>query len=189
MLIDSYLNNYNPSLKKMNALKPYFYRLCLMLLIIVPLSINSVNAFSKDRATADKMIIDNTEYSREIEEMKIRIKLLRSEIETRQNKRDIKSISHNSDKSQTIYTIQTSSFLTFDRAQNEFNSLMELLTKKYCSFLRVEKVGTYYTVRLGKFESYNSAENFIASLTPKMPNALIQKTILNYDRLRSCICY
>jgi len=93
------------------------------------------------------------------------------------------------DKSQTIYTIQIGSFLTFARAQNEFNSKMEVLTEEYCSFLRVEKVGTFYAVRLGKFESYSSAENFITSVSSKMPKAIILKTILKYDKLRSCICY
>ena len=93
------------------------------------------------------------------------------------------------DKPQTIYTIQIGSFLTFARAQNEFNSKMEVLTKEYDSFLRIEKIGTFYTVRLGKFESYGSAENFIKSVSSKMPKAKILKAFLKYDRLRSCICY
>ena len=93
------------------------------------------------------------------------------------------------DKPQTIYTIQIGSFLTFARAQNEFNSKMEVLTKEYDSFLRIEKIGTFYTVRLGKIESYSSAENFIKSVSSKMPKAKILKAFLKYDRLRSCICY
>ena len=165
------------------------YLAVLMLLIIVPLSIKGVNAFSKEQAFAVKMINDNKEYVREIEEIKIKTEHLRKEIETRQNKRYVESISHNSDKQQRIYTIQIGSFLDFAHAQHEFNSLMEVLTKKHCSFLRVEKVGTFYTVRLGKFESYRSAENLIKSVTPKMPKARILEAVLKYERLRSCICY
>jgi len=93
------------------------------------------------------------------------------------------------DKPQTIYTIQIGSFLTFARAQNEFNSKMEVLTKKYYSFLRVEKVESFYTVRLGKFESYSSAENFIKSVSHIIPKSRILKAFLKHDRLRSCICY
>ncbi len=160
-----------------------------MLLIIVPLSIKGVNAFSKDQASADKMINDNKEYAREIEVMKIKIELLKKEIETSQNKRYIQSSSHNSYKPQSIYTIQTGSYLTFAPAEDEFNSLMKVLTKKYRSFLRVEKVGTFHAVRLGKFENYSSAEKFIKSVTPEMPKTNILNAFLKYDRLRICICY
>jgi hypothetical protein len=95
----------------------------------------------------------------------------------------------NADKPQTIYTIQIGSYLTFARAQNEFNSIMEALTKEYCSFLRVERVGSFYTVRLGKFERYSNAENLIKSLPSNMPNVKILKAYLKYDRLLSCICH
>ena len=184
-----FLNKYTPSLSKMKALKHYLCLLFLMLLVILPISFNGISAFSKDRAIADKLTIDNKEFFMEKEEMKIKLELPRREIETRQNKRYVKSMSHNSDTPQTIYTIQIGSFLTLDRAQNEFNSKMEVLTKKYFSFLRVEKVGTFYTVRLGKFESYSSAENFFKSIPPHMPKAKIMKAVLKYDRLISCICY
>jgi hypothetical protein len=93
------------------------------------------------------------------------------------------------DKPQTIYTIQMGSFLTLVRAQNEFDSLMEVLTKKYRSFLRVEKIGKFYTVRIGEFESYRNAENFVESAPPTIPKTNIIKAFLKYDRLRSCICY
>jgi hypothetical protein len=93
------------------------------------------------------------------------------------------------DKPQTIYTIQLGSYLTFSRAQGEFNYFMEVLTKKYRSFLRVEKVGTFYSVRLGKFESYSSTKKYLESLIPKNSKARILKAFLKYDRIRSCICY
>ena len=95
----------------------------------------------------------------------------------------------NADKPEKIYTIQMGSFLTLDRAQNEFDSLMEVLTKKHRSFLRVEKVGQFYTVRIGEFESYRKAENFVESAHPTIPKTNIIKAFLKYDRLRSCICY
>lgn len=95
----------------------------------------------------------------------------------------------NADKPQTIYTIQIGSYSTFAHAQNEFDSIMEALTKEYYSFLRVEKVGSFYTVRLGKFERYSNAENFIKSVPHNMPNAKILKAYLKYDRLLSCICH
>ena len=181
------INLVNLSLSKMKTQK--LYLLFLILLIIVPLSIKGVNAFSKERAIAVKMINDDKVFAGEIEEMKITLELLRKNIETRQNKRYVESISHNSDKPQTIYTIQIGSYINFASAQNKFNSIMEVLTKKYCSFLRVEKVGTFYTVRLGKFESYRDAENFIKSVSPNILNVKILKAFLKYERLRSCICY
>jgi hypothetical protein len=173
----------------MKALKQYLYLLFLMLLIIVPLSFKSVNAFTNDRAIADDIINDNREFAGEIEEMNINLELHGKEIGTRQNKQYTKSISHNSDKPQTIYTIQLGSYSTFARAQNKFNSIMEALTEEYCSFLRVEKVGSFYTVRLGKFERYIDAENLIKSVPSNMPNVKILKAYLKYDRLLSCICH
>ena len=95
----------------------------------------------------------------------------------------------NDDTPQKIYTIQMGSFLTLDRAQNEFNSLMVALTDKYRSFLRVEKIGKFYTVRIGEFESYRNAENFIDSAPLNILKTNIIKAFLKYDRLRSCICY
>jgi len=95
----------------------------------------------------------------------------------------------NDDTPQKIYTIQMGSFLTLDRAQNEFNSLMVALTDKYRSFLRVEKIGKFYTVRIGEFESYRNAENFIESAPLNILKTNIIKAFLKYDRLRSCICY
>ncbi len=183
-----YINN-GPSIIKMKSLKPYVSLLLLMLLIIVPVSNKDAGAFSKDREITDKIRNGNKEYTGEIEEMEINAELLRKEIGTRQYNRYATSMSHNSDTPQKIYTVQTGSFLTFARAQNEFNAIMESLTKKYCSFLRVEKVGSFYTVRLGRFESYGSAEIFINSVASHMPKAMILKTMFMNERLRSCICH
>ena len=167
-------------------------KLCLLfliLLIISNVSIKDVNTFGISQVFADTVIRDNKDYGEKIEEMKIRIELLRREIETRQNNRYMKSINYNSDKPQRIYTIQVSSFLSFARAQKHFNSLVEVLSRKYRSFLRVEKVGTNYTVRLGKFENYRNAANFIKPIATVIPNPLILKSFMTYERLRSCICY
>ncbi len=173
----------------MKAPKPYVSLLFLLLLIFVPLSIKGVHAFSKDRAVADKITQDNNEFSGQEANIKFTLKRPGKEIETGQNKRYVKSTGHTSDNPQKIYTIQTGSFLTFTRAQKEFNLLMEELTIKYCSFLRVEKIGSFYTVRLGRFENYGSAENFIKTVAPHKPEAMILKTIFMNDRLRSCICH
>ncbi len=173
----------------MKALKPYVSLLFFLLLIIVPLSIKGVHAFSKDRAVADRITQDNIEFSGQEANIKFTLERPGKEIETGQNKRYVKSTGHISDNPQKIYTIQTGSFLTFARAQKEFNFLMEELTLQDCSFLRVERIGSFYTVRLGKFENYGSAENFIKTVAPHMPEAMILKSILMYDRLRSCICH
>ena len=178
-----FLNKYTPSLSKMKALKHYLCLLFLMLLVILPISFNGISAFSKDRAIADNIINDNKEFAGEIEEMNINLELPGKEIGAGQDKQ------YANDKPQTIYTIQIGSHSTFARAQNEFDSIMEVLTKEYCSFLRVEKVGSFYTVRLGKFEKYINAENLIKSAPPHMPNAKILKAYLKYDRLLSCICH
>lgn len=165
------------------------YVLLLFIFIVSSVSTNETNTFGMYQAFADTSIRNNKEYDRQIEEMKIRIKLLKNEIETRQHNQHSTSVSHQPHTPQKIYTIQTGSFLNLARAQKEFNSLMNVLKKKYRSFLRIEKVKDFYTVRLGKFDSYSSAEDYIKFVSTAIPEPLILKTIISQERLRSCICY
>ena len=165
------------------------YVVLLLLLIISPVSIKETGTVGIYQAFADNITRDNKEFARQIEEMKIRITVLKRELEARQNKQSIASASHLSHTPQKIYTIQTGSFLNIARAEKEFNSLMNELKKKYHSFLRIEKIKDFYTVRLGKFENYNSAADFIRSIATEIPEPIIMKSFISHERLRSCICY
>jgi molecular chaperone DnaK (HSP70) len=63
--------------------------------------------------------------------------------------------------SQIIYTIQTGSFLEFERAQKQFDSILQKLSQRELEYLRIEKVDKYYCVRLAKFEGYTNAKKLL----------------------------
>ncbi|MGE5894183.1 MAG: tetratricopeptide repeat protein [bacterium] len=59
------------------------------------------------------------------------------------------------------YTIQTGNFLKSEQAQQEVSSLKGKLSEKDIDTLRIERTDKYYSVRLGKFETYAEAREFL----------------------------
>ncbi|MEF9437591.1 MAG: SPOR domain-containing protein, partial [Candidatus Mariimomonas ferrooxydans] len=84
---------------------------------------------------------------------------------------------------ETIYTIQTGTFIRAERAQKQFDSLRQKLDEGKLDFLRIEKVNKYHTVRLGKFESKSAAEKFLRVITPQFPGALLLKAYVIDKRI------
>lgn len=84
---------------------------------------------------------------------------------------------------ETVYTIQTGSFISAERAQKQFDSLRQKLDEGKLDFLRIEKVNKYHTVRLGKFESKSAAEKFLRVITPQFPGALLLKAYVIDKRI------
>jgi hypothetical protein len=85
--------------------------------------------------------------------------------------------------SQGIYTIQTGSFLEIELAQKQFDSVVQVLNAKEVDYIRIEKVGNYYTVRLGKFLDYASVEGFLQDIKPQLSEAVILKAHIKNERL------
>jgi hypothetical protein len=83
----------------------------------------------------------------------------------------------------TIYTIQTGSFLEITHAQEQYDLMLQILKGKASSFLRIEKIGKYYSVRLGKFSDSNTAKQFIAASIPNFSNADIIKAYIKKARI------
>ncbi len=86
--------------------------------------------------------------------------------------------------SRTIYTIQTGSIISITNAQKEFNSISRLLNKKELNFLRIEKIGNYHAVRLGKFEDYATAENLLKAIKSRLSTAIILKAYIKNGRIK-----
>jgi len=84
---------------------------------------------------------------------------------------------------QSIYTIQTGSFVSVKRAQEQFDSMLKTLKGKTFSFLRIEKIGKYYSVRLGRFTGSNAAKQFIIAAIPDISNADILKAYIKEERI------
>ena len=55
--------------------------------------------------------------------------------------------------SELVYTIQTGSFTHMSEAQQQFDSIIQGSDRKDLDHLRIEKVGEYYSVRIGNFKN------------------------------------
>ncbi|UCH80238.1 MAG: SPOR domain-containing protein [Nitrospiraceae bacterium] len=85
--------------------------------------------------------------------------------------------------SQLVYTIQIESQPNVEDAQEQFNYLLRSLNKKDLKLLRIEKVGKYYTVRLGKFENYDTANKCIQENKSQLLEAIILKAHIKNERI------
>jgi tetratricopeptide (TPR) repeat protein len=83
----------------------------------------------------------------------------------------------------TFYTIQTESFTDVTNAHEQFNSIKRIFTGKDLDYLRIEKVGKFYSVRLGKFEDDTSAEKFLRLIKSRLPEAIILNAYIINERI------
>ncbi len=83
----------------------------------------------------------------------------------------------------SIYSIQTGSFTELTRASQQFGFVVEKLNKKELGFLRIEKIGNYYSVRLGKFDDYAAAKRFMHEIIPGIFDAIILNVNIEDDRI------
>ncbi|GEM_PF-4566530 len=75
--------------------------------------------------------------------------------------------------SQKIYTIQAGSFAKAGYARKQFDYIAQKLNKKELAYLRIEKVGKFYSVRLGKFKDYGAARRFLQAIKTRLPGVII----------------
>ena len=85
--------------------------------------------------------------------------------------------------SQLGYTIQIETQLKLADAERQFNNLQRSLNEKKRNLLRIEKIGKYYTVRIGRFENYNSAEKYLQEMTSQLSGAIILKAHIKNERI------
>ncbi len=85
--------------------------------------------------------------------------------------------------SRLVYTIQIESRIRIEDAQKQFNSILQSLDKKALNLLRIEKIGKYHALRLGKFEGSATAEKFLQAINPQLPTAVILKAYIKNERI------
>jgi cell division protein FtsN len=83
----------------------------------------------------------------------------------------------------TYFTIQAGSYLLSNNARNRFESLIDKLDSSNLDGLRIEQVGQYYTVRLGRFDDYDSAAQFLSSLNDRITSALVLDAYIKDKRI------
>ena len=85
--------------------------------------------------------------------------------------------------SQLIYTIQTGSFLHIAEARKQFDSLVQLFNDKELDHFRIEKIGKYYSVRLGTFDKRSEVEQALSSMKERFASFLIMKAYYKEERI------
>jgi hypothetical protein len=87
------------------------------------------------------------------------------------------------DDNPQFYTIQAGSFLTINRAWAQFDFITDLSQAKDDANLRIEKIGDLYTVRIGKFENYETAQKFHQEIKPRLSETVILKAYIKNERI------
>jgi len=84
---------------------------------------------------------------------------------------------------ESIYTIQAGSFKNLSPARRQFNSIIQGLNEKELDSLRIEKIGKYYSVRLGKFKDKTSSKRLLSAIKPHVPEAVVMKAYFKKERI------
>ncbi|NOZ69586.1 MAG: PEGA domain-containing protein [Deferribacteres bacterium] len=84
---------------------------------------------------------------------------------------------------QKIYTIQAGSFTKAGYARKQFDYIAQKLNEKELAYLRIEKVGEFYSVRLGRFKDYRTARRFLQAIKTRLPGVIIVRSYIRPDRI------
>ncbi len=93
-------------------------------------------------------------------------------------------ISGQDDIHSLVYTIQAGSFYDFHRAGKLYDSIMNKLNTEDLAYLRIEKVGQHYAVRLGKFGEQRHAKIFHEKIMSLLSTASIMKAFIKKERIK-----
>lgn len=89
----------------------------------------------------------------------------------------------NSHTLQSVYTVQTGSFDSAEAAQKQFDAIAQGLNEKDLDNLRIEKIGEFYSVRLGNFKGYSIAERLVKKIKPKFSKAFTIEAYIKDERI------
>ncbi len=83
----------------------------------------------------------------------------------------------------SIFTVQSGSFQNADDAHKQYDSIVRGLNKDNLAYLRIERIGKFYTVRIGKFNDLVKAEQFLSSNQPALSGAIVMNAYLKDERI------
>ncbi len=89
----------------------------------------------------------------------------------------------NSYAKESAYTIQIGSFLELKPAQKQFDMLKQGLKDENIDYLRIEKIGRYYSVRLGKFKDKAEAGKMLTAVKRHVAAAITMKSYFIEKRM------
>ncbi|HDZ62833.1 MAG TPA: hypothetical protein ENH40_06800, partial [Nitrospirae bacterium] len=88
-----------------------------------------------------------------------------------------------SDAVESFYTVQAGSHADMKAAEEQFNYLAQSLKGKDLEYLRLEKIGRYHSVRVGKFDTRAPAEALLARNRSHFETSAIMKAYYLEDRI------
>ena len=83
----------------------------------------------------------------------------------------------------SIYTYQTGSFAQIEDAQKQFDRVANQLNNIDIDHLRIEKIGKFYSVRLGKFANKQEAVKYSAPIKNLVSKYLLMKAYYKEERI------
>jgi len=84
---------------------------------------------------------------------------------------------------ESVYTIQTGSFKNSQRAEKQFRIIEQSLEARALQALRVEKIGMFYAVRVGRFSSLAEAKQFFRKHELSLEGAMVMKAYFIDERI------
>ncbi len=82
-----------------------------------------------------------------------------------------------------IHTIQTGSFLRQADARKQFDYLVQQLSENERDHLRIEVIGKFHSVRLGKFNTKSEADRFFRTVSPRIGQSIVLKAYYKKERI------
>jgi hypothetical protein len=83
----------------------------------------------------------------------------------------------------TVFTVQAGSYCNRFLAEIKYKSIIHNMNAADLDNLRIEKVGDYYTVRLGRFDHYVTAMKFLNAMNSKLSSAIVLKAYIKNERI------
>lgn len=83
--------------------------------------------------------------------------------------------------SEMFYTVQIGNFLKLNDAKRDFDALKGALSPSDRKFLRVERIGRYYSVRVGLFKTFTEARNFLKKNETLLSGVIMQSYLKRKD--------
>lgn len=81
------------------------------------------------------------------------------------------------------YTLQIDNFLNVEQAKEKFNAVAKTIHEDKLKYLRIEKAGEYYSVRIGKYENYGLARDFQSGMGEELIGAIILKAFVKDEQI------
>lgn len=83
------------------------------------------------------------------------------------------------------YTIQAATYLSIIEAEENYDMLYKRLSEEERNYLRIELIkGKYYTLRVGKYNSYSEVQPLLKKVRKSFPTAYIMKAYIKDERIK-----